>query len=209
MVRIALALIMAMALSGCAARPEEPALATVYDEPAQREVEVVMQDDHPAGCEICVLQSALAYCGYHRTFDEVHALFRHSDVDFVTAWWGDPMTEGAAYPPAMASAANRALSGTAYRALDITGCTLEGIRDALGDGGIVLCWFTTDYAQPRWTGWWVGDWQMYANEHCILVYGIAGGTVYAMDPLRGKVAMDVSTFNGVWTACGSMAVEIR
>lgn len=204
-----LVLLAALLLAGCVQRPVEE-LATVYDTPAPAsEPPVIMQEEHPAGCEVYCLQAALAAFGYEEGFDDVYALFDHSDSDFVTAWWGDPDTGGAAYPPAMMEAANRALAGTPRRATDITGCTAEGIKDALDGGGLVICWFTTDYAYPVWTGWWVGDWQMYANEHAIVVYDLSGDGVRAMDPLRGDVLMRTGTFIDIWTACGSMAVEIR
>ena len=185
-------------------------MATVYDTPAPASVpEALDQSEHAAGCEVICLQSALGAIGYERSFDEVYALFDHSDADFVTAWWGDPDAEGAAYPPAVERAASRALAGTPWTARDVTGCTLEGIADATGSGGLAICWFTTDYAYPRWSGWTVGDWEMYANEHAIVVYDVSGGNVCAMDPLQGLVAMSAGTFDDIWTACGSMAVEIR
>ena len=198
---------LALALAGCSA-PAEPELATVYDAPAEGP-EVVMQDAHPAGCEACCLQSALGYFGRDLTFDETMALFRRSEADFATAWWGDPMTEGAAYPPAVAEAANRALAGTRVRAVIATGASLDEVADEVSGGALAICWVTTDYAAPRWTGWRVGDWEMYANEHAVLVHRVTGGEVTAMDPLRGRVAMARSAFEEIWTACGSMAVVMK
>ena len=73
-----------------------------------------------------------------------------------------------------------------------------------------IVWTTTDDAMPRWTGWTVDGWEMYANEHCCVVHGldVEGGAVSVMDPLKGDRRMDIGAFNRIWTACGSMAVAI-
>lgn len=215
MVRIALALALGAALLAPGCARGESGLATVLDSPAEydqvtgRPEEVLQMPDHPAGCEICVLQSALGHVGVELTFDEVYELFERSDSDFVHAWWGDPMTAGAAYPPAVEEAASRALGGTGHLASDVSLCSVGELAEMVDGGAVAICWYTTDYAPPRWTGWYSGGWQMYANEHAILVYDMAGGNVCAMDPLRGYVAMGRETFAGVWEACGSMAVAIR
>ena len=220
MVRLALALAIAVALlmPGCATGDQDPAgsLETpiVHDSPgkedrnAERPGEVLQMPDHPAGCEICALQSALGYIGIDLTFDDTYALFERSESDFVNAWWGDPMTEGAAYPPAVIEAASRALDGTGRHASDASLCTVDELAEMVDDGAVSICWVTTDYAAPIWTGWYCDGSQMYSNEHAILVYDMSGG-VYAMDPLRGYVAMGRDAFADIWQACGSMAVVIR
>lgn len=188
-------------------------LATVYDSPASPQYIVdgkaigdeLQYPDHPAGCEIVALQNALEAFGIEKSFDDTFALFDKSDSDFVNAWWGDPDTEGAAYPPAMVEAVERA----GLYARDMTGETLEGIADAVEThGGVAIIWYTTDLEPPRWTGWKVDGWEMYANEHVAVVYHMAGDMLYISDPIRGLTAMEVGEFNELWEACGSMGVAV-
>lgn len=223
MVRLALALailaiVAALTASWCGAAAQtpgsDPETSASLDSPAESERtaerpgEVLQMPDHPAGCEICALQSALGHIGVDLTFDEAYRLFERSDSDFVNAWWGDPMIEGAAYPPAVTEAASRALDGSGHYASDASLCTIDELAEMIDDGAVSICWVTTDYAAPIWTGWYCDGSQMYSNEHAILVYDISGD-VYAMDPLRGYVAMGRETFADIWRACGSMAVVIR
>lgn len=209
-----LALLLALALCGCAQQPAEE-LATVYDAPAEVQAEVgcvgtMTQENYPAGCEVVSLINALHTFGVDLDFEHAYACFDKSDWDFANAWWGDPYTEGAAYPPAMVTAARRALQGTAIQVRDMTGETLEGIADALANGGVCIVWTTTDDAPPVWTGWTVDGWEMYANEHCVVVHGIdiSDGSISVMDPLKGDRLMSADVFEEIWTACGSMAVAI-
>lgn len=208
-----LALLVALALSGCAHQPAEE-LATVYDAPAEAQAEVgrvgtMTQEDYPAGCEIVSLINAVHTFGIDLDFEHAYDCF-DKGPGFVGTWWGDPYTEGAAYPPAMVTAARRALKGTAIQVRDMTGETLEGIADTLANGGVCIVWTTTDDAPPVWTGWTVDGWEMYANEHCVVVHGIdiSDGSVSVMDPLKGDRRMAIGAFNEIWTACGSMAVAI-
>ena len=61
---------------------------------------------------------------------------------------------------------------------------------------------------PVWSGWEVEGWPMYANEHCIVVYGIRDGEVLCSDPLRGLTSAPLGEWYAVWDACGQMAVAI-
>ena len=205
---------LSLALAGCSAESREPELATVVDSPAEDRAEVgavgtATQEEHPAGCEIYALMNALQKFGIEYDFDETYSFFDRSDDNFVVAWWGDPDTEGAAYPPAMVTAAKRALRGTAIEARDMTGETLEGIHDAIDGGGVAIVWVTTDDGMPRWTDWWCGAYRMYANEHCVVVYDISDEGVYIMDSLAGERVIAASAFNEIWQACGAMGVSIK
>lgn len=206
-----LAILLALSLCACSSEPVE--LATVYDSPAEVESEVgrvgsMTQEDYPAGCEIVSLINALHTFGIDYSFGQAYGLFDHSDSDFVNAWWGDPYVMGAAYPPAMVEALERGLAGTDIDVRDMTGETLEGFADAFQDGGVCIAWVTTDDAPPEWTGWVVDGYEMYANEHCVVVYDLSDDGVSIMDPLHGDRLMDTAEFNEIWTACGSMAVRI-
>lgn len=192
-----------------------PKLATVTDSPS-KEVDAarapgqeMQMPDYPTGCEVVALQNALDGFGVNLNFDEVYGLIDKSEDDFVTAWWGSPYgSGGAVYPPGMATAANRALAGSGYVALDATGATLEGIADCLGRRGLALVWITTDMQPPRFTGWDIGKWRMYDNEHCAVVYDMHDGLLFLQDPLHGDVSVPVGEFQEVWEACGSMMVTI-
>lgn len=165
--------------------------------------------DYLTGCEVVSLINALHAFGVSMSFDDAFALFDKSGSDYVHAWWGDPYGGGgAAYPPAMEAAASRALLGTPYRADDVTGCGLQGIADCVQAGGVVVAWVTTDMEPPVWSGWEVDGWPMYANEHCVVVYGLCDGDVLVSDPLRGLVSIPLGEWYAVWDSCGMMAVAI-
>lgn len=212
---------MSFVLVGCHYfKPSEPELAIVHDPPAgSSEPESVVVDglpignhsqlpDYPAGCEIVSLMNALEHFDIHKTFDETFYYFNKSNVDFVNAWWGDPHIEGAAYPPAMTTAATRAVEGTGIQVQDITGETIDDIRDIISREGVVLIWYTTDYGPPRWTNWEVDGYHMYDNEHCAVVYFMTDDDVCISDPLNGSISMNISDFDTLWKSCGSMAVAM-
>lgn len=164
--------------------------------------------EYPAGCEIVSLQNTLCAFGVDLTFEETYALFDKSNSDFVYHWWGNPETEGAAYPPAMVAAANRALDGTEFSAMDITGCSFAEIEKYTGQGKLVISWYTTDGNSPRWTDWSVNGHMMYENEHCVVVYATYDGKVYFSDPMYGMVDIGMDMFDKVWQECGAMAVVV-
>lgn len=205
----ALALALAV-VPGCAADGAEAPDGLAFELSEPRDVGCMLQlPDYPTGCEVVSLVNALHAFGVEASFDEAYALFDKSDHDYVHAWWGDPYgSGGAAYPPAMEEAASRALLGTPCRAEDVTGCGLQGIADVIQSGGVVIAWTTTDGGMPVWSGWEVEGWPMYANEHCIVVYGIRDGEVLCSDPLRGLTSAPLGEWYAVWDACGQMAVAI-
>ena len=184
-------------------------MPVIYDTPATEPANILQLPDYPAGCEIIALQSALGGIGVERDFAEVYGAFDKSGSDFVNSWWGDPYSEGAAYPPAVCEAAWRLLAGTGHSALNVTGLSLAGLSEAVNGGDLAICWVTTDYAMPRFGAWTVDGYTMYANEHVIVVYDVVGGHVLAQDPLRGRVVMAEETFRTIWEDCGSMAVLLR
>lgn len=190
--------------TGAPVEEEEPVV--IYD--SRIPGSMLQNPDYPAGCEIVTLVNALDGYGVHVSFDEAYAAFDKSDDDFVSAWWGDPYTEGAAYPPAMVAAANRLLDGTAYEATDISGASRSELEWHVEHGSIVIAWHTTDGLRPCWTGWVVDYEEMYSNEHCMAVYAVSDGLVHVSDPLVGLMGVDEGSWMDVWEQCGSMAVAI-
>lgn len=186
---------------------QDVAQAVIVEKRVPREI--LQLPDHPAGCEIVALQSALSTFGIDLDFEQTFSMFDHSDTDFVNAWWGDPDTEGAAYPQAVTKAAKRALMGTEYQAENITGYGFQSIIDAIEARGVVIAWYTTDGQAPRWTTWAVDHWAMYENEHALVVYDVDDQDVLCMDPLRGKRKIPLDEFQSIFEACGSMAVAIH
>lgn len=215
----ALAAVAAMALCGCSAPagcdgPDAPAV--VYDRggpTADRcgAVGVVLQlPDYPAGCEPCSLVSILKAYGYETDVDEVMGHFPEGR-DWVAGYWGSVYAVGAAYPPAVAAAADSYLSerGSNVRAVDMTGCSWGDVKRSLGLGRPVMAWTTTDGSSPVWSSTDDGPWPMYANEHCVVIAGAAGGVLRVMDPLEGIALRDEGDFAAVWEECGSMALTLE
>lgn len=172
--------------------------------------EALQMPDYPAGCEPISLTIMLHAYSYDIGMPEIMRYFDRSDTDFVHAFWGSEYSEGAAYPPAVVEAANRYLlmQGSSLEARDITGAYWGTIEAMIGDGVPVMVWTTTDFKSPVWSGWDVDGWPMYANEHCVVVYGQDGSTLYVSDPLEGLITRPMGEFARIWEQCGSMAVAL-
>ena len=178
---------------------------------SQSVAEYMQLPDYPAGCEPVSLCILLESYEYEASMPGIMDFFVRSQSDFVHAYWGSEYSEGAAYPPAVVEAANRYLSeqGARIEARDITGTYWGTIEALIGEGKPVMCWVTVGYNWPIWSDFYSGDWRMYANEHCVVLYGLDGSTAYVSDPLEGLIEVDAGTFADVWIRCGSMAVFIE
>lgn len=182
--------------------------------PAEAVAALLQHPDLPAGCETVSLAITLRSYGF--AADPVDLVERFlpvddSGADFVDRFAGDPYVAGSAYPPAIAEAANGYLGeqGSDVRAHDLTGSTFDELLSLVQDGKPVLVWTTMRYEDPLFTGKTFQDRAWYANEHCVVLYGIEGGEVLVSDPLEGLAARDAQRFQDLYETCGSMALALE
>lgn len=169
----------------------------------------IQMPDYPAGCEPASLSLLLKSYSYEANIDELMGYFDLTTDDFVHGYWGSIYSEGAAYPPAVVEAANRYLSeqGSRLEAREITGYNWDAIERLIFDGKPIMMWCTTDYAYPYYLDIWeIDGYYMYANEHCVVLYGVDEENVYVSDPLQGLISYPKEEFERIWVLCGSMAV---
>ena len=173
--------------------------------------EALQLPDYPAGCEPVSLTIMLDAYSYDIGMPGIMLYFKRSDNDFVDAYWGSEYTEGAAYPPAVVYAADRYLmnQGSKLEAVDLTGSGWDAIEWLIEEGQPVMCWVTVGYHWPIWSDWEVDGWRMYANEHCVVLYGLEDGKAKVSDPLEGMIEVDAEQFRDVWERCGGMAVNLE
>lgn len=179
------------------------------DYTATDSVGIALQNpDYPAGCEPMSLCILLKSYSYDAVMPDIMECFDITEDDFVNGYWGDVYSVGAAYPPAVVTAANRYLAeqGSRLEANDISGYSWDYIKTLVTDGKPVMIWCTTDYQPPVYVDWEIDGEYMYANEHCVVLYGAENGAAYISDPLRGLIEVPEDEFGTLYGLCGSMAV---
>lgn len=167
--------------------------------------------DYPAGCEPISLTLLLNSYSYDIGMPDIMEYFDITTNDFVNGFWGSIYSEGAAYPGAVVTAANRYLEeqNSKLRARAISGYSWDVIKELVTDGKPLMMWCTTDYQPPIFMDWHIGNMYMYVNEHCVVVYGVENDVVYISDPLRGHIEVPEKDFSELWKLCGSMAVMLE
>nr|DAV56265.1 MAG TPA: peptidase [Caudoviricetes sp.] len=204
----------AAALTAALAAYSPADMHSVYEDvldPSDRVGVARQKPDYPAGCEPMSLVIVLKSYGYDATMPEILALMDYSEWSFADSFWGSPFDVGAVYPKGLANAANRYLEiqGSGLKAVGVTGMDYEVLALRTKHGLPAICWFTTDYEDPRWTGWADEGLQMYENEHALVLYGFDGdGYALVSDPLRGRSRILESRFEEIWEECGGMAVVL-
>lgn len=162
------------------------------------------------GCEIVSLGIVLESMGIDADLDRIADDFLDIDGHFATGYSGSPYSEGAGFPPGIATAANGYLEsiGSNVRAHDLTGKSFDELKDLVKKGYPVLAWSTMDLEDPQFTNVFDGDVEWYSNEHCVVLYAVNGNEAFVSDPLEGLVTRDTTRFADIYEQCGSMAVAL-
>ena len=115
-------------------------------------------------------------------------------ADFRTTFPGDPRSCYAygCYAPAIVTAANRYLEAhdSPLRAKDLSPSDFDSLFFYTAQGIPVIVWCTLQLQPGHYTTTWHIDGQAltwYANEHCMVLLGKEGESVYAADPSTGTV----------------------
>ncbi|MCL2888824.1 MAG: C39 family peptidase [Eggerthellaceae bacterium] len=169
----------------------------------------------PTGCEVVALTIVLQSMGFSLEKTTIAEYYLdYSYEDFVHAFVGDPFSyEGmAAYPPAIAKAANAFLEDqhSSMKAYDITGTSWYDLLDFVERGFPVIIWSTLYATEPWFTDDEYEGWRWYLNEHCVVLYWVEYEPykVWVSDPTSGNVQDNGGYYHWLYEECGSMAVVI-
>lgn len=203
-----------------------------------KDVPMILQgSDYPSGCESVSTTMLLEYYGFEMDADRFiddylpKGSFRFDDKgqmygpDAYSAFLGSPYSEQAlgCFPPVIEVAMNDYFADKGFRAVDITGSSMESIINRyIVKNEPVLIWATMWMNEPVVTYEWKvedaaenspyknGDtFEWLANEHCMLLVGYDEDYYYLNDPLVGKkTKYDKKTFNKRYTQMGRCALVI-
>lgn len=196
--------------SDAAFAPKDPSTSLPAVGYAQRVGELRQNALMEGGCELVSLAIVLDAMGLSADVHRIVSNHLVVDGHFATGYSGDPYYRGGGFPEGIAKAANGYLAeiGSGARAVPLTDVSFEEVATYVAKGYPVLAWTTMGFTDPQFTGAFDGGREWYANEHCVVLYGVGDETVAVSDPLEGLVQREVGRFAQIYEACGSMALVI-
>ena len=194
-------------------------------------------EKYPSGCESVSSVMLLNYYGFNikvETFIDKYLekgylkFDKNGEMygpDFYSAFLGNPYSGDAlgCYPPVIEKAMNKYLSDKGYRAVDLTGTSMDYLVNRyITNNKPVVIWATMYMATPVQTYTWRvkgadknspykdGDTcEWLANEHCMLLVGYDKDYYYLHDPLASKyTAYEKQIFEERFAQMGRCAVVI-
>lgn len=143
----------------------------------------------PTGCEATSVAMLLNYAGVEVSKTEIADAMPTSRRNPERGFVGDPYTESGytIYPPAFEDLINAYLGSF----VDMSGCTVEDIRQKLDEGAPVVSW--------------VSDGASYL--HCVCLTGYDGGGFLVNDPLEGYSYWAYAEFQALWEHLGCLALS--
>lgn len=203
------------ALSSTGVYTTVPVTVTVPQKHIIKNVPIIMQgDEYPSGCESVSATMLLNYYGFEIDTDkfidkylpqESFSFDKKGEMygpDAYSAFIGSPYSEDSlgCFPPVIENAMNDYFGDKGFRAVDITGSSMESlITRYISNDEPVLIWATMWMAEPVLTYEWKVDgaaenspyedgdtFEWLANEHCMLLVGYDEDYYYLNDPLAGR-----------------------
>lgn len=175
------------------------------------DVPYISQKEYPTGCELVSASMLLAYYGIEIEPGELIDGGYVSTADFVKdpddpgviyggnpnyCYIGDPRDESGygCYGGAIADGLERLLDGKYFNVANLTGKSIDYIRDFYLDlGEPVLMWISLNMEPLQyregveWTIKETGEeFQWLSNEHCVVLVGCDENYYYFNDPTNGK-----------------------
>lgn len=195
-------------------------------------------DDYPSGCESVSSTMLLNYYGFKISTSEFiddylpQSYLTYNDdgemvaPDTYSAFIGSPYSTEAlgCFPPVIKNAMNDYFTDKNYRAIDITGSSMESLIDNyIANDDPVLIWATMWMQDAFVTYEWTvtdatkdspyddGDtYQWLANEHCMVLIGYDEDYYYLNDPLYYKtMTYSRSVFDDKYEQMGRCALVIE
>ena len=197
-------------------------------------VPLIGQQKLPTGCETCSAVMLLNYYGYNiseTSFADKYLIKRPlgygeyglEGPDPNCAFIGSPYTTNSfgAYAPVMAKSMNSYLAKKSYKAVSVSGKSLEYLAGKyIAQGQPVMVWatiyMTASYKTTTWRVNYTDENARYklgssytwlANEHCLLLTGYDSSYYYFNDPwTNSRIAYSKSIVNTRYNELGKQAV---
>ena len=197
-------------------------------------VPLIGQQKLPTGCETCSAVMLLNYYGYNiseTSFADKYLIKRPlgygkyglEGPDPNCAFIGSPYTTNSfgAYAPVMAKSMNSYLAKKSYKAVSVSGKSLEYLAGKyIAQGQPVMVWatiyMTASYKTTTWRVNYTDENARYkkgssytwlANEHCLLLTGYDSSFYYFNDPwTNSRIAYSKSIVNTRYNELGRQAV---
>ena len=197
-------------------------------------VPLIGQQKLPTGCETCSAVMLLNYYGYNiseTSFADKYLIKRPlgygkyglEGPDPNCAFIGSPYTTNSfgAYAPVMAKSMNSYLAKKSYKAVSVSGKSLEYLAGKyIAQGQPVMVWatiyMTASYKTTTWRVNYTDENARYkkgssytwlANEHCLLLTGYDSSYYYFNDPwTNSRIAYSKSIVNTRYNELGRQAV---
>ena len=197
-------------------------------------VPLIGQQKLPTGCETCSAVMLLNYYGYNiseTSFADKYLIKRPlgygkyglEGPDPNCAFIGSPYTTNSfgAYAPVMAKSMNSYLAKKSYKAVSVSGKSLEYLAGKyIAQGQPVMVWatiyMTASYKTTTWRVNYTDENARYkkgssytwlANEHCLLLTGYDSNFYYFNDPwTNSRIAYSKSVVNTRYNELGKQAV---
>ena len=197
-------------------------------------VPLIGQQKLPTGCETCSAVMLLNYYGYNiseTSFADKYLIKRPlgygkyglEGPDPNCAFIGSPYTTNSfgAYAPVMAKSMNSYLAKKSYKAVSVSGKSLEYLAGKyIAQGQPVMVWatiyMTASYKTTTWRVNYTDENARYkkgssytwlANEHCLLLTGYDSNFYYFNDPwTNSRIAYSKSIVNTRYNELGKQAV---
>lgn len=195
------------------------------------DVQVVLQNPElPTGGEVTALAIALNHVGFSidkvtlaRTYLPKMDFYTKNGMnygaDFNTTFAGDPENEYSygCFAPCIEVAGNNYLKtqNTSYKAKNLTGNDFDKLlTDYTDKDKLVMIWITSNLSKPVYEDSWyspngtVMKWPKYASCIVLTGYDKSKKLVYAVDPNRGKVSLDMDLVRERYNDLGKNSVII-
>ena len=221
----------------CTLSNGKKAICKVYITPSSKKianVPLIGQQKLPTGCETCSAVMLLNYYGYNiseTSFADKYLIKRPlgygkyglEGPDPNCAFIGSPYTTNSfgAYAPVMAKSMNSYLAKKSYKAVSVSGKSLEYLAGKyIAQGQPVMVWatiyMTASYKTTTWRVNYTDENARYkkgssytwlANEHCLLLTGYDSSYYYFNDPwTNSRIAYSKSIVNTRYNELGRQAV---
>lgn len=181
----------------------------------------------PHGCEITSLTAVLNYYGEpvskttmveympREAFTVVNG--QKVGPDPHLAYAGNPASPQGTYvfsePIVIAANDYLADSTLKMQAHNVSGSTLEQLKQYVAQGIPVVSWVTLDLSPPKTKDGWLikstnNYHKMFTNLHAVVIVDIRDGVVEVMDPLKGYMQYNEQQFFASYQSLGEQAVVV-
>ena len=191
---------------------------------------------YPTGCEAAAAVQLLDYYGYDVSLDRmVRAIPRENIVykngrrygpDINKKFVGDPRgtyTSGnpgyGAFSPVVTKSLQRVIDERkgSHTAVKITGCSFRELLSQISSGHPAIVWATYRMNNPQSVNsWYIPQangkakyFEYPRGTHVMVLTGYSDDYVWITDPILGKVAYDISTFEARWRLLGKQAIVLE